>query len=159
MSTVEAVFRYGGARGKNGGTSSGGGVSYTRLWTNNNPTATFAAKNVALAAGAETFDALRIVWAYNNNIEATADTWTSNNLCLSITYGMEHYDQLISGTQKMRMGVLHYATSYYYMRGCWLVPSGSTYTTMHFDQVYRANSANTENARLIPLLIDGVKYS
>lgn len=134
------------------------GPTYTRLWTNGSPSATFAAQNVTLAAGAETFDALRIVWAYNNSIGAAADTWENYNQCLSITYGMEHYDQLISGTQKMRMGVLQYATSYYYMRGCWLVPSGTTYTTMHFDQVYRANNSNTDNTRLIPLLIDGVTF-
>lgn len=132
------------------------GPTYTRLWTNDTPTATFAAKNVTLAAGAETFDALRIVWAYNNNIGATADTWENYDQCLSVTYGMEHYPQLISGNTKMRIGATQYASSYYYMRAGWLVPSGTTYTTMHFDQVYRANNSNTDNTRLIPLLIDGV---
>ncbi len=144
------------------GTMTGGPV-YTRLWTNSNPTANFAAQDVTLADAAGNYDALRIVWEYNKSVGATAANWESYANTIAIMYDISDgkISRYTSGTGKVFMGVVNYATSYCYMRRCWLAygwPSYTEYTTMHFDQIYRANNANNDTAMLSPLLVDGATF-
>lgn len=142
------------------------GPTYTRFWTNESPTSNFAAQDVNFSYDAAIYDALRIVWKYNKNTGATADTWESSTNTISTTYDLSNgkISNYVSGNSKIYMGVVNYASSYAYMRRCWFVPINDQwsprqlYTRLHFDQVYRANNANNDTGMLIPLLIDGVKY-
>lgn len=142
------------------------GPTYTRFWTNESPTSNFAAQDVNFSYDAAIYDALRIVWEYNKNTGATADTWESSTNTISTTYDLSNgkISNYVSGNSKIYMGVVNYASSYAYMRRCWFVPIDDQwsprqlYIRLHFDQVYRANNANNDTGMLIPLLIDGVKY-
>ena len=145
--------------------SGGGGVTYTRLWTNGSPTSNFAAQDVSLSENAADYDAIRIVWEYNKSVGATASNWESYTNTISIIYDISDgkISRYTSGNSKIYMGVVNYASSYAYMRRCWFVPNQwatpVAYPTLHFDQIYRANNANNDTSMLIPLLVDGVTYS
>lgn len=159
MSTVEAVFRYGGARGKNGGTSSGGGYSEVELWRNASPSSTFAAQDVSLSASLAGYDAVKIVWKGINTKSATPDNWRTDDTAISQIYELTNVSSRTSATGQIFMGASAYTTATYtYVRRVWF-SDPTDLTSIHIGPTQRTNNANSNAAYNIPILIFGVKFS
>lgn len=162
MSTIEAVFKYGGARESAKSAASGGGgggYSETELWRNASPSATFAAQDVTLSASLASFDAVKIVWKGVNTNTATPDNWRSDASAISQIYELTNVSSRTSATGQNFMGATAYTTATYtYVRRIWFANTNDL-TSIHIGPTQRTNNANSNAAYNIPLLICGVKFS
>ena len=153
-------MRYGSRRKKKTVSSSGGGgsaVTYTRLWTNSSPSSSFAAQDVTLSAAASGYDFIRVVWARINTAGVTADNWTSSTDALAVWYDMRHASSLLDSTNTLQMGMsVRPGTGYYSRR---LRFSSAACTVVRFGETTRWSTSGTNNALLIPVLVDGVSVS
>lgn len=136
--------------------SGGGGPTYTRLWTNSSPSATFAAQDATLSESAANFDYLRIVWARVNTAGITESNWASSANALSQMYDMTYATALVDATNTMQMGASVRPGTGYYSRRCWFTSTACT--TLSFGATTRWSSSGTNNGLLIPILVDGVKF-
>lgn len=153
-------MRYGSRRKKKTVSSSGGGgsaVTYTRLWTNSSPSSSFAAQDVTLSAAASGYDFIRVVWARINTAGVTADNWTSSTDALAVWYDMRHASSLLDSTNTLQMGMSVRPSTGYYSRR--LRFSSAACTVVRFGETTRWSSSGTNNALLIPVLVDGVSVS
>lgn len=132
------------------------GVSYSRLWTNDDPTASYGAMDCTLSEAATAFDALRIVWAYNTSAGATEDNWQDEDVnAMAYIYDIRNKrDLIVSGSAKMNLGATLYAASYAYARRGYFTADDS----VHFTTAYRFNAEGSNTSLLIPLVIDGVNF-
>lgn len=153
-------MRYGSRRKKKTVSSSGGGgsaVTYTRLWTNSSPSSSFAAQDVTLSAAASGYDFIRVVWARINTAGVTADNWESSTDALAVWYDMRHASSLLDSTNTLQMGMsVRPGTGYYSRR---LRFSSAACTVVRFGETTRWSTSGTNNALLIPVLVDGVSVS
>lgn len=132
------------------------GVSYTRIWANDDPTASRGAFNAELEAAATTFDALRIVWAYNTNAGATEDNWADEDVnAMAYIYDIRNKrDLIVTGSTRPNIGVVFYAASYAYARRAYFTDD----VTLHITTAQRLNTSGTNTGIAIPLFIDGVNF-
>lgn len=130
------------------------GVTYSRIWTNDDPTVSRGAFNADLDADVTTFDALRIVWAYNTSAGATEENWQDSDInAMAYIYDIRNKtDLIVSGSTKPNLGAVFYAASYAYARRGYFTDD----STIHFTTAYRLNNASSNTSILIPLFIDGV---
>lgn len=153
-------MRYGSRRKKKTVSSSGGGgsaVTYTRLWTNSSPSSSFAAQDVTLSAAASGYDFIRVVWARINTAGVTADNWESSTDAMAVWYDMRHASSLLDSTNTLQMGMsVRPGTGYYSRR---LRFSSAACTVVRFGETTRWSTSGTNNALLIPVLVDGVSVS
>ncbi|MBR3238951.1 MAG: hypothetical protein IKF99_10995 [Oscillospiraceae bacterium] len=153
-------MRYGSKRKKKTVASSGGGgsaVTYTRLWTNGSPSSSFAAQDVTLSAAASGYGFIRVVWARINTAGVTADNWEASTDALAVWYDMRHASSLLDSTNTLQMGMsVRPGTGYYSRR---LRFSSAACTVVRFGETTRWSTSGTNNALLIPVLIDGVTIS
>lgn len=136
---------------------SGGGPTYTRLWTNPSPAANFAAQTVTLSETLENYDAVRIVWDRWYNGGVTEANWETNPNAIAYIYDLRNKENIINSAQHVQMGALSNESSYVYGRRCYF-PSAWTFNQIVFATGMRLNNANTSTSALIPVFIDGVKY-
>ena len=155
---IDAVMRFGGDRpakeSNSGGGGGGGGVSFTRLWTNNSPSSSFAAQTVSLGQAASGFDYIRIVWARINTAGVTDSNWQSSTDALAYLYDMRNATSLLDATNTMQMGAAVRPGTGYYARRCWFTSTACT--SIEFGATTRWAQSGTNNALLVPVLIDGV---
>lgn len=136
---------------------SGGGPTYTRLWTNPSPAANFAAQTVTLSETLENYDAVRIVWDRWYNGGVTEANWETNPNAIAYIYDLRNKANIINSAQHVQMGALSNESSYVYGRRCYF-PNAWTFNQIVFATGMRLNNANTSTSALIPVFIDGVKY-
>lgn len=157
---INVSMRYGGRRKQQSASSSGGGgggITYSRLWTNSSPSSSFAAQDVTLSAAASGYDFIRVVWARINTAGVTVDTWESSTDALAVWYDMRHASSLLDNTNTLQMGAsVRPGTGYYSRR---LRFSSADCTVIRFGETTRWSTSGTNNALLIPVLIDGVSVS
>lgn len=152
---INVSMRYGGDRKKQTVASSGGSaISFTRLWTNSSPSSSMAQTTVTLAQAASDFPYLRIVWARINTAGVTADNWESSADSMSIMYDMRNAASLTDTTNRMQVAASCRPGAGYYSRRGWMTSTACTGIT--FGQCQRWQQSQTNNALLIPVLIDGV---
>lgn len=132
------------------------GPTYTRLWTNSNPSASFAAQTVNLSAAASGFDMLRIVWARINTAGVTANNWESSTDALSCLYDMTHATSLMDATNRLCMDCAVRPVTGYYARRCWFTSTACT--AIEFGTTTRWGASGTNNALCVPICIDGVTF-
>jgi hypothetical protein len=127
---------------------------YTRLWTNEDPTASHGAMDLTLTESVSGYDALRIVWAYNTSAGATEDNWQDSDInAMAYIYDIRNKtDLIVSGSTKPNLGAVFYAASYAYARRGYFTDD----VTIHFTTAYRLNNASSNTSILIPLFVDGV---
>ena len=128
---------------------------YTRLWTNEDPTASRGAFDATpLAEPVTNFDALRIVWAYNTSAGADEDNWQDPDInAMAYIYCIRSKtDLIVAGSTKPNLGAVFYAASYAYARRGYFTDD----STIHFTTAYRLNNASSNTSILIPLFVDGV---
>lgn len=157
---INVSMRYGGKRKKKTVASSGGGgggISYTRLWTNGSPSSSFAAQTVSLGSAASGFTYIRIVWARVNTAGVTENNWESSSDALAYFYDMRNATSLLDATNTMQMAASVRPGTGYYSRRCWFTSTACT--TIEFGATTRWAQSGTNNALLIPVLIDGVSVS
>lgn len=158
---IGAFLRFGGNRTAKGAASGGGGggpaITYTRLWTNASPSASFAAQTVTLSQAGSDFDYIRIVWARINTAGVTATNWASSSDALAHLYDMSHASTLLDATNTLQMGASVRPATGYYSRRLWYTSSACT--SVEFGATTRWATSGTNNALLIPVLIDGVTVS
>ena len=158
---INVSMRYGGKRKKKAVASSGGGggggISYTRLWTNGSPSSSFAAQDVTLSAAASGYGFIRVVWARVNTAGVTADNWEASTDALAVWYDMRHASSLLDSTNTLQMGMSVRPSTGYYSRR--LRFSSAECTVVRFGETTRWSTSGTNNALLIPVLIDGVTIS
>lgn len=153
-------MRYGSRRKKKTVSSSGGGgsaVTYTRLWTNSSPSSSFAAQDVTLSAAASGYSFIRIVWARVNTAGVTDANWESSSDALAQWYDMRNATSLLDATNTLQMGASVRPGTGYYSRRCWFTSTACT--TLSFGATTRWSTSGTNNALLIPVLVDGVSVS
>ena len=156
---IDVIMRFGGDRpakdSGGGGGGGGGGPTYTRLWTNASPSSSFAAQTVALGQAGSDFDYIRIVWARINTAGVTDSTWESSTDALAQWYDMRNATSLLDATNTLQMGASVRPGTGYYSRRCWYTSSACT--SLEFGATTRWAASGTNNALLIPVLVDGVK--
>lgn len=131
------------------------GPTYTRLWTNANPSSSFGNGNRTLSDSLQNYDALRIVWQYWSNSGVTESNWEENNYGIAYLYDIRgKIDAIVSGQRKPNIGALFYAASYTYGRRGYIVND----TTLWFSNAQRFGASGSDNDGIIPILIDGVKF-
>lgn len=142
--------------GVEGGAIAASGVAYTRLWTNDTPTASFASQTLALSDSATNYDALRIVWKYSAGTDVTEDNWSADDAsAIAYIYDIRSKrDLIVSGQRLPNMGAVFYAASYAYARRAYF----SADDAILFGSALRMNASGSDNNILIPLFIDGVKF-
>lgn len=158
---IGAFLRFGGNRTAQEAASGGGGggpaITYTRLWTNASPSASFAAQDITLLSAASGYDFIRVVWARVNTAGVTVDNWESSTDALAVWYDMRHASSLLDNTNTLQMGMsVRPGTGYYSRR---LRFSSAACTVVRFGETTRWSTSGTNNALLIPVLIDGVSVS
>lgn len=131
--------------------------TYTRLWTNSSPSSSFAAQTVSLSDAASNYDMLRIVWARINTAGVTESTWESSTDALACLYDMTHATSLIDATNRLCMDCAVRPGTGYYARRCWFTSSACT--AVEFGTTTRWGASGTNNALVIPILIDGVNFN
>lgn len=158
---IGAFLRFGGNRTAEEASSGGGGggpaITYTRLWTNASPSASFAAQDVTLLSAASGYDFIRVVWARVNTAGVTATNWATSSDALAVLYDMRHASTLLDNTNTLQMGMSVRPSTGYYSRR--LRFSNSDCTVVRFGETTRWSTSGTNNALLIPVLIDGVTIS
>lgn len=159
---IGAFLRFGGNRTAKTAASGGGGggpaVTYTRLWTNPSPAANFSAQTVTLSETLDGYDAVRIVWDRWYNGGVTESNWTTNANAIAYLYDLRNKANIINSAQHVQMGALSNESSYVYGRRCYF-PNATTFNQIVFATGMRLNNASTSTSALIPVLIDGVKFS
>ena len=130
------------------------GPTYTRLWTNASPTSSFGAQTINLSEAANTYDAVRIVFAYNTGSGVTADNWEGEPDAVSQMYefGSATLDQQSGGYLNMAIA---FGQTNSYARRSWFE---NNYTGIRFATCYRLNASGNSNGNCIPILVDGVKF-
>lgn len=155
---INVSMRYGGRRKQQSASSSGGGggggISYTRLWTNSSPSSSFAAQQVSLDSAASGYTYIRIVWARVNTAGVTENNWESSADALAYLYDMRNATSLLDATNTMQMAAAVRPATGYYARRCWFTSTACT--TIEFGTTTRWSTSGTNNALLVPVLIDGV---
>lgn len=138
------------------GGGGGGGISYTRLWTNSSPSSSFAAQQVSLDSAASGYTYIRIVWARVNTAGVTENNWESSANALAYLYDMRNATSLLDATNTMQMAAAVRPATGYYSRRCWFTSTACT--TLSFGDATRWATSGTNNALLIPVLVDGVTF-
>lgn len=158
---IGAFLRFGGNRTAKEASSGGGGggpaVTYTRLWTNSSPSSSMAQTTANLSSAASGYDYLRIVWSRINTAGVTADNWGTSTESMSIMYDMRNASLLTDTTNRLQIAASERPGAGYYSRRGWFTSSACTAIT--FGQCQRWQQSQTNNALLIPVLIDGVTFS
>lgn len=131
--------------------------TFTRLWTNSSPSATFAAQDIQLSDSADNYDAIKIVWKGINTQSATADNYKTDPTALSVMYETYNLSSRDEDTGQGFMATAYTTSSYTYIRRAWF-PKSLPKTYLHIGPTQRTNNANSNAAYNIPLLVEGVKY-
>lgn len=128
----------------------GGGMSETILWSNSNPTATFAAQTVTLSQPASDFKYLRIVWNRGGN------STTKKEYKISQDYPMDN-KTLNVGEDNSNFGACQRIAEWssYYGRYAWF--PNNNYNSVQFATAYDCNKVGSNNGALIPVAIYGLK--
>ena len=158
---INVSMKYGGLRRKKKESDGGGGITYTRLWTNSAPATTFGAQTITLSESLENYNAVRIVWQrwIASGASVDIEAWATNPNCLAYTYDLSQKEAIINATQHIQMGAVTRESSYYYWRRAYF-PSATNFGQISFGQCMRTQStSDANNNGLKPLLIDGVKWS
>ena len=155
---INVSMKYGGPRhekeSSSGGGGGGGGMTFTRLWTNASPSSSFAAQTVSLGQAGSDFDYIRIVWARINTAGVTDSNWESSTNALAQLYDMRNATSLLDATNTMQMGASVRPGTGYYSRRCWFTSTACT--SLEFGATTRWGTSGTNNALVIPVLVDGV---
>lgn len=133
---------------------SGGGMTATRLWTNNSPSASFGAQTINLSEAASNFDAVRIVWEYNTSSGVTADNWEGNSGALSTLYELGSAT-LVGNSTVLQMGAVFTASNWYARKAYF---ASNAYTSITFSAPTRGGASGTSNTNLIPILVEGITF-
>lgn len=130
------------------------GPEYTRLWTNSSPTSSFGAQTINLSEAANTYDAIRIVYAYNTGSGVTADNWEGQTDAVSQMYelGSAPLDHASGGY--LQIGITMTATNSFARRGYF----NNSYAGIYFSACTRIGSSGNSNTNCVPILVDGVKF-
>lgn len=121
-------------------------LASTRLWTNSSPKSNFGAQTVTLSQDMDNFDYLEIV----------AKEWKdkTEQQAISYIFSIPDVKTCTSAKSIMNMGIIGYAESYGYTRYIKYVSD----TQISFSTSYRNNNAASNNAGMIPLYINGLKF-
>ena len=127
--------------------SDAGADSAVVLWSNPDPSITFAAQNIDLADSLAKYRRIRI--ATKRTISNDDDTaqWVEYNLAGGA------YDYYDSATNMMRMGISMQGTTYLYFRELHIVDDQQ----LHFGACQRVNTSGTGNDYCVPLFVQGIK--
>ena len=134
--------------------SGGSGPTYTRLWTNGSPTSNFSGQTVTLSQAANTFDAVRIVWAYNTSSGATGDDWEGNTGAMPQWYQFGSAELNHASGGYLLIGVVFTQTNSYARRGYFT----SDYTGLFVSNCQRLGASGNSNGNCIPLCVEGVTF-
>lgn len=124
------------------------------LWTNADPTSSFAAQSITLSESAARFTYLRIVWEWNSSAGVTASNWTVSTDALAYLYDMRNAASLVEGTSRVQIGVAGRPASGYYARRCYF--DDATCESLYIGAATRWATSGSNNSLLIPVLVDGV---
>lgn len=118
-----------------------GGITKETLWTNNDPTKSFASQTVTLNQDASNFDLIEVKW--NPSTTAT----NTRSTLFDTTYLDVAYSYMFGGRNVNTGGSNNYS------RNAYLTASN----TMSIGTAYRLNSTTTQNTAIIPIEIIGWK--
>ena len=126
--------------------SNNGGTSEVSLWTNDTPTADFAAQDVTISEDMDSFKALRFVFQRDK---------THTNTVL-VDYNVEEFKAISSSATDDFVNAISPAVAnggYSYVRRF----AYASDTTIHFEAAYRINSSGNSTSEVIPVEIIGIK--
>ena len=161
MSTALAV-RYGTQADKKKKTGAGDTpptpvYTETLLWTNPNRTATFNGKDVTLSESVDSFEYLKVVYAYSTS---TTDVNTFRTLIIPV-WNLAHTGYMYQRVSDSSTGYpaalcLHNSENIRRARNFWILTNG---TQIHFFACTNIGGSTSANTGCIPVYIYGIKQN